>query len=393
MAKTGVLITWREAFGAEPTMDMLRESLAPYSVAAVLLGISRLAARLGTWQNRVDLSLDRAIVREFLPSSYPKIQALYDSPAHRIVFSRITLLFVAKQALLSCQENGRDATTANDVEQILSCCLMANDLLLGRRPMGDDTTIDKVASLLPFSDYVSQDTYPIDISRSLHLIEKVAPQLAGRRDFIDIAQTFERHLGLTARQFCELAFCAGSKFITNLDIQLAGTGALILTIPFFEHTSLPVAQVRSFLRSQSTSLTALRNAVIQAATLNNDFTLFQRHPLIEFENDAFLCIDPGFLLDKGGRSLFWVLLARTPAHEQEDLLRYWGHVVEAYVGALFARTYQGHGQFIRDPRFDDGSQAGDVCLLEGSHLMIMEVKAITFTARAKYGFDPEFLGD
>ena len=73
----------------------------------------------------------------------------------RVIVTRVAILYVAKQALLACKKAGCEVTTQRDVEQIMTCCLMANDLLLGRMPAPDETTIDKAASLLPFSGYVS----------------------------------------------------------------------------------------------------------------------------------------------------------------------------------------------------------------------------------------------
>jgi hypothetical protein len=63
-----------------------------------------------------------------------------------------------------CQDGGRHVENAADVEQFLSCCLLANDLLLGRLPTRRDTTMEKAVNLLPFTNYVPQNTYPTDLS-------------------------------------------------------------------------------------------------------------------------------------------------------------------------------------------------------------------------------------
>src|SRR4029077_15859705 len=55
------------------------------------------------------------------------------------------------------------------------------------------------------------------------------------------------------------------------------------------------------------------------------------------------------------------------------------------------QTYQGRGQFVPSPRFSNGDEAADGCLIEGSSLVLIEIKGSILTAQAKYGFDPDTL--
>jgi hypothetical protein len=55
---------------------------------------------------------------------------------------------------------------------------------------------------------------------------------------------------------------------------------------------------------------------------------------------------------------------------------------------LFEQTYQGAGRFLPSPRFSNGDEASDGCLIEGSALVFIEIKGSILTAQAKYGFDP-----
>jgi hypothetical protein len=113
--------------------------------------------------------------------------------------------------------------------------------------------------------------------------------------------------------------------------------------------------------------------------------------LVAFEDERYLCPDPGFLLDKAGPSFYWTLHEATPRARQHALLTYWSGLIERYVHWLFAQTYQGRGQFLASPRFCNGHEAADACLVEGSSLVFFEIKASILTIQAKYGFDPDTL--
>lgn len=86
--QVGVLVTWRELTGTEPTMTMLEERLAPFRLSAVLLGLARIAALLKTWQNAPDSTTDRLLVQRLLPTYYPRIRAICQYNAHRICLPR-----------------------------------------------------------------------------------------------------------------------------------------------------------------------------------------------------------------------------------------------------------------------------------------------------------------
>jgi hypothetical protein len=169
------LITWKELTGAKPTKELLHGRLARYSLQPILLGFARLSAQLVTWQRRHNAAGEIEALRQMLPRYYPAIKRLAVVDPDRVILSRISILYVAKQALIACPLAGSDINTQWDDEQVMTCCLMANDLLLGREPSPEDTTIDKVASLLPFSNYLPDPDDPLDIPRNLIIIDDIAP--------------------------------------------------------------------------------------------------------------------------------------------------------------------------------------------------------------------------
>lgn len=55
---------------------------------------------------------------------------------------------------------------------------------------------------------------------------------------------------------------------------------------------------------------------------------------------------------------------------------------------LFRESYRARGRVSYSPRFPNGDEAFDICLLEGFCLLVFEIKASILTVQAKYGFDP-----
>ena len=120
----GILVTWSELTGTRPTKGLLRERLAPYALQPVLLGLARLSAQLVTWQQKQNARGELEAVRQLLPRYYPAVAQLVAANADRMVLTRITLLYVAKQALGTCTLEGKDVQTQWDTEQIMGCCFM-----------------------------------------------------------------------------------------------------------------------------------------------------------------------------------------------------------------------------------------------------------------------------
>ncbi len=370
-------------------MAMLDGRLAEFRLSAVLLGIARLTALLKTWQNEPSPTVDRELARRILPTFYDRIRRIYERNSDCVTFTRLNLLFVAKQACRVCAVEGRDIATSQDAEQVFSCCLLASDLLLEREPTAADTTIAKAANLLPFANYVPRDSYPTDLARNLLIIEDIAPLLAGRGDYVDITAAFVTATGITPQNFGKLAFSTAIKFITNLETQLndPSTGFL-LTQQYFQHAAIAPQDITTFLARLSTTPEALHE-LGQRQTPGADFLAFQRYPLVQYEASTFLCLDPGFLLDKAGPSLYWTLHEATD--RTHNLLTYWSGLIERYAHWLFSQTYQGRGEHMAAPTFTNGDEACDICLVEGSALVLIEVKASILTVQAKYGFSSDTL--
>jgi hypothetical protein len=73
--------------------------------------------------------------------------------------------------------------------------------------------------------------------------------------------------------------------------------------------------------------------------------------------------------------------------QRNKLASFWGAIFETYVNSILEQSYKGKGSFIPEPKFPNGDQAFDACLVERGCLVVFEHKSSTLRADAKYGGD------
>lgn len=396
MAQGAVLITYHEVFSKEPSIGDLYILLAKYQRPEVLVFLAKLNCLLRTWQNQPDFNLDSRLSRLVFPSYDAKIERIRRDSVERVLFSRLTILYLIKQACLASPLQGTPVNNPTAVEEIGVCCLMANDLVLTNIPAPSDTTLQRLTSLLPFCDYVSHEEYPLDIARTLIMFEEVAkvPKLKKSGDFIDLESLFETHMGLSPQEFCDLVFGASTRYL-NLKMEELETSpdALFLRPEFFRKTKIPPDSVRQFFAKVAIREEEFASQVSETRDRpGDDLTIIQRYPLIEPIQDRYFCLDPGFLVDKAGKGLYWSLFSEIrDGTERSNLASFWGVVFEEYVNWILGAGYSAGGRFIPSPKFPNADQAFDACLVEGSALVVFEHKSSVLRADAKYGGDPNKL--
>jgi hypothetical protein len=388
LPKESILITWSITTRTEPSLATLRERLSRYTISQVLVALSQVAGLLQTWRNYPDYKIDHKLQEELLPS-YMSVVRRFRTDKH-IVFSRITLLYVAKQACIVCLPDAEKLEKPDDMETIFSCCLIANDLVAERFPTDTDSTLERAASLLPLASYIPHETtYPRDLARNLLIFEEIAPQLRGTHGYRDLLADFLNAAGVLPREFCELAFAASIRYLLK---ELPAGESFVLGKNYLQRENVPPDHIQAFLNKSSSTTRDLQAFARSQEGLGADFLVFQRYPLVQVNGANYICPDPGFLLDKCGKSLYWTLHDAQQSDQRHPLLTYWSALIERYVHWLFAQTYQWRGSTIPSPRFSNGDEAFDVALLEGSRLVVIEVKASILTVQAKYGFSANLLG-
>ena len=395
MPQFAVLVTAREILGITPKLADLHRILAKYQRREVLFLLAKLNCLLGTWQNTPQFDIDRRITQILIPGYFSQIEGLRRGQAQRIVFSRITILYLVKQACQVCPEDGLPPYGVPAFVDIGMSCLLVNDLLLPFLPSPAQGTLERLANLLPFSDYISRDHYSMEIGRSYCMFDEIsqAPALASRSDFLDVRGLFQGVLGLSHLTFSELVFGCATKFLNVKTEDLASPEALILRKTFFQKSAVSVDQVERFFTKLAVPEGALVQRLVQVSSNRpaDDFTVLQGSPFVEIAPNAFTCLDPGFLVEKAGRALYWTMFMELPQQQRLKLASFWGAIFELYVNSIIRESYSAGGQFIPEPRFPNGEVAFDACLIEGGRLIVFEHKSSTLRADCKYGGDVEKL--
>src|SRR5882762_5503312 len=129
------LISWWSLTGRRPTIGDLQEILRRYSLLTVLYGLTRISLKLRSWENSPTPEADREMVRSLFPSSLIRqIEAQRANYPDSLLFHRVTILFLIKEALLNCPDEGSDINRPEDLFAFSECYLLANDLVLGYVP-------------------------------------------------------------------------------------------------------------------------------------------------------------------------------------------------------------------------------------------------------------------
>jgi hypothetical protein len=98
----------------------------------------------------------------------------------------------------------------------------------------------------------------------------------------------------------------------------------------------------------------------------DDLTVLQKFPLMRIGPGVYVCLDPGFLLDKAGRGAVWSLISQVADRRlQGRILSFWGTLFEQYVNFVLSRSYSAGGELVPEPRFVNGDQAFDACPPQG----------------------------
>ncbi len=389
--KFAELITFREIIGDEPTLAKLHAILKKYSRLEVIFLLAKLNCLLGTWQNAPNFGLDDRFSNYLLPGFRRELQAIRAAKNWKVVFSRLGILYLIKQACIACTEDGELLNTRSAHSDIGICFLLANDLLLPFIPLPSDGVLKRMASLLPFTDYISHDHYPMEIGRTQIIFEEIAgaPTLTARKDFIDIRALFQERLGLDHKTFCELIFGCATKFLNvKLEELEKNPEAAVLRTRYFSKSGISADKVTQFF----SKITCTEAEFVDGVTKwkdrpGDDLTLFQANPLLEILEGTHACLDPGFLIEKAGRSLYWTLFFEVEGDKRSNLAAFWGTVFELYVNHILKESYGAGGTFIPQPKFANGDAAFDACIREDRSLLVFEHKSSVIRADAKYGGD------
>lgn len=392
-------ITYRELNSGTPaTLELFHKYLGRYEKNKVVHACSAINSLLKPWQ-RAEWDVHEALIREsFPPDLANKLLAkCREGTSIRLVFHRLQMIFVTKEAIKHCKEEGIDPGTQQYWGGLGIAFLMANDLLHYDLPTPANETDRKkqtLTQLVPVGEYSGRHWLKENISRAYLLLTRFSKSLRGTPDFIDLENRFENITRLTFDEYYALGIGVLSHYMTmDLATLKRDPTSLLISRTFFQNTPLETSKANRFLGEISSDAPSYARAFKKRDQGTTDFTWFRERPLFA-HGDNFYAIDTVFLSDKLDNGVFWRVHNALPSDaEKQKLHRFWGATFEKYVNWVLSESIDNSlNTFYVSPCFEDtGDQVCDAIIVCGYEAAFLEYKGSTFTAKAKYSGHVDFL--
>jgi len=394
MAKVALYIPYADLHDNVPsTLETFRSHLSAYSRIKVLHICSAMNAALREDQDPRSQTAHDRLVREVF-SQQTADRLLKRDENVRFVFHRQQLLFLMKEAVAICRDEGRIPAVPEDAFGDLF--LMASDHL-PLQTTKPDATEDKfvwlAANMLPVQEASAFQNFDLSIIRSHLMLFDALPKVEGKPQY-DLPAMFENITGMSLVTYHSLVFGALTKFL-KFDVErfVQNPQNYSLQREWFSSTRVPPAQVEAFLRFVSATPDDLTAALRTQNSGPNDYTVFRDKPLFR-DGDRLFLVDFSFLAEKIENAPFWTVHSSLGNDERENFHSFWGRVFECYGDDLLEMAVDGRSNILyRKPVFDSrpNEEVCDAILICGESAAFIEFKGATFTARAKYGNDHALL--
>lgn len=389
-------ITYEEALREKPTLEQFRTFLSRFSRMHTVYAASLVNALLETWHGGINRQSHDDLVRDaFFPADAGRIlERCMASSSPRFVFHRLQALFVAKEALLQCPEQGIDPIRTPSWGGLGLAFLMASDLLPFEFAEADRAlggVLRGLAQSIPVMEYSGRYTLWTKIARAHLMLNRFSPS-----GFLDIKAEYMRATGLGAELF--LALCVGTmSHYLDLDygkMRNAPEG-LFINRSFFTSANLSSTDADLFLGEVVGSMETIKETLERRSYNLIDLTVFRNWPLCGHSTGPFFIFDTRFLAEKLESGIFWRVNNALPHNRRGLLHTAWGYSFQSYINWLLeSQARSPHNLFYASPRYEGTSdEVCDGIVVCGTEAAFIEYKGHTFTAEAKYSGDLKILDD
>ncbi len=379
-----VYITYERMYGFRSTRQELREELRVFALGPLVSLLAAINDHLRAEGGKPDPSVQNKLLPLFFDDGDIKRMSSLEPNRYPVVLHRQLLLFLMKEALVTCPDSGIILT--NDFHALGSALLRANDLLAHAFPKAT-TSRERylVAAAHSFSVQEANafHSWEYKALRSYWMLNRTLPELSHKQPFFDIPRLFVEETGLNLLTFQILDFMTMTGFLKEVS-KTRATSPIELPETWFSTTDFSKTDIATFLSYVSATTSDLRERMLKHQE-PNDYTAFRETPLLKLDGRLVL-IDFGFLCEKFESGPFWAGRRRVPEEEANVYFSFWGDLFERYVcDVLRLSSDPKLNQVIPDPRFDGGGQFTDCAVRSGRSLVMIEVKSSTLSARVKYG--------
>jgi hypothetical protein len=402
-------IGYFELFGERVSLNEIKKRLRAFKLSNVVGELVRLNTLLVlSLHNDKKLRMaQRRLAQNFLDKDIwvaLKSKCGPEMMEQRPVFFPQQILTLLRMSLLVCTENASlIAEGKTDAGYALGCCcLMITDHLISKkqeRAIAEGTSAKQRKHLglqtAPTRELYNQTNFQRAVVLTeimfADLLKAYRGEIKGKLQGFDLPYEFRKATGMSLSKYCDLVFVTFAYYETKEPeefIQNDG-GCAINRASYFAGGAVSKKDLDAFLNLDSIKLRYL--PIIINATRKAlppfDFTVFRRHPLIEFPGGNLMCVNPSFVLEKLSTGLNWTIVNSFGGNRTKSgkALEAFGLLFERYVNRLMQQIYPSKMRlFSSFPHFANGEEAFDGALCIGDHLIAFEYKGGGLTLEAKY---------
>ena len=312
-----------------------------------------------------------------------------------MIFNRESTLFLlSKSVQVADPDPTRDPDSTEDAKNELArCYLIANEFISQKNPdVGTDST-EKRRKELPVKLIPSLE-YALTPSMALSLKNKIVRSKEFLTRFQKLALTFDvnetfQMTGLTPQEYQYLILGIVAPYLRVPPEKIGNTEVWVNTkpspslTPLYEkllpHTAIPIDEL----------------AEETLSSLDNEFLLWRKYPLVKISEDLILCIDIGFLLDKVETGVFWIIHEQLKEKDKgKKIIDLRGEVFEDYAASIIERginvqTPSSMEKCIISPTYieKEKKQCTDIAVCSSKTLILLECKASLLSAQTKFSGD------
>lgn len=409
-----IYIGYSELHGQKLSLVTLKKELRQFKLSNVMFYVSRMNVLLGRQRmlregREAMQGLQAQLIANYIDDEIlegtvkPKFGPVKTD--ERSLFIRQQSLGLLRLIAQECRETGSmtaDGKTPGGYA-LGRCCLIMNDHLLSKkeeRIISEGTDLKRrkhlAIQLAPLLELYN----PPRLDRSVVRAETVFSELldtkemkaiAGRelRGF-DISKAFLDATGLSIDKYKELSLGIISWLYGHSSEDLIADPNLFTfqRSRFIKESQIDPKDFDRYLSLDSMKVSTLgsRFKAKRAKLLPHfDYVLFRRRPLIELDNESFICADSCFTVEKLSSGIYWTIIDSLNAADRQTAFDAFGYLFELYVNRFFAKAASAETLFIPSPKYVSGEGSFDGIIYNDKHLIVMEYKASFMRIEAKYG--------
>ncbi|MEE8608768.1 MAG: hypothetical protein V3S55_14270 [Nitrospiraceae bacterium] len=409
-------LTWKELLGKRPTEQEVIQDIQKFDRLHTVLLLSRIGIHLFLDNFHSEAkeanALQRFLVANFFNDEVlAKAKEKYgrDRLDVRRAFHCQQVLTLLKWGILhGASINGlRPDTDRKARFELGDCLLKTSDLLYTkemRKVMKSWLRVPTMNKFVAFqlqagSAFEVNNPPPINMSivRNDMIFGEI---LRNVPTSIDVATEFSKCTGLDLDVYIDMILGILAHYLSKSQQQLIDDPGLSLINPktFFGIAS--AKQAEKFWALESATMDEMAQELGKDTGLkpHQDSNVFRMKPFIRINEEAVLCLNPGFVQEKLEVGLFWSIVNHLGDGDRKKMFDTWGGLFESYVTDLLGTFIRSDSEaYVPFPEFSEKGhrhESFDALIVSGAKCIVIECKGGFLTSRAKYSEDREgFLED